>query len=407
MNWAFWKKKEDKPKKKKSAVREWLDAAIFAIIAATLIRTFIFEAYTIPTPSMEKSLLVNDFLFVSKIAYGPRIPMTPLAVPFTHHTLPFTKYTKAYSDAIHWKYRRIPGFKDIKNNDVVVFNFPEGDTVALEQQDVSYYDLVRRYGREAVWNQYHIIARPVDKRENYIKRCMGIAGDTLQIIGGQVHINGKAAPVPEGSERVYVVQTAEGELSNSRLDEMDVDAKSEGYPNRAMFAKYDSSGKQEPGNFYTYNLTKSMAETVRSWAPNVMSVDSLVEKRVDPSVFPSDTANYKWNLDNFGPLYIPKKGATITLTLQNISLYRRIIDVYEDNDLQIKDGQIYINGQATNQYTFKMNYYFMMGDNRNDSLDSRFWGFVPEDHVVGKAWLIWMSYGDNGIRWSRLFKAIK
>jgi signal peptidase I len=200
MNLAFWRKK-DGPPKKKSPLREWIDAAVFAIIAATLIRTFIFEAYTIPTPSMEKTLLVNDFLFVSKISYGPRVPMTPLAVPFTHHTLPFTKYTKAYSEAVQWKYRRWWGFSDIKRNDVVVFNFPEGDTVALNQQEASYYGLVRAYGRERVWDSLGpVVSRPVDKRENYIKRCIAIAGDSVYAINSVVYVNGQPAAVPPKSQ---------------------------------------------------------------------------------------------------------------------------------------------------------------------------------------------------------------
>ena len=393
MNLAFWRKnKEGQPKKKKSAVREWFDAAIFAIIAATLIRTFIFEAYTIPTPSMEKTLLVNDFLFVSKISYGPRIPMTPLAVPFTHHTLPFTKYSKAYSEAVHWKYRRLPGFSDVNRYDVVVFNFPEGDTVALEQQDQSYYQMVRSQGREAIWEQYHVTSRPVDKRENYIKRCMGIAGDTLSIKDGVVFINGKQAPIPPESERDYWVRTTGDQLNASRLDEMDVDPE----PDLIL----DSSK-------FRYDLVPSAAATLKTW-PAVKSIEPFVTQATqNVLVFPHDTANYKWTEHNFGPMYIPKKGVTVKLDSSNISLYERIISVYEDNKLEAKNGQFYINNKPANSYTFKMNYYWMMGDNRDNSLDSRYWGFVPEDHIVGKAWLIWMSYGKGSIRWSRLFRTIK
>ncbi|RAJ05064.1 signal peptidase I [Chitinophaga skermanii] len=408
MNLAFWKKKKDdsKPKKKKSAIREWFDAAIFAIIAATLIRTFVFEAYTIPTPSMEKTLLVNDFLFVSKISYGPRIPMTPLSVPFTHNTLPFTKYTKAYSEAVTWKYRRIPGFSQIKNNDVVVFNFPEGDTVALEYSDRSYYQLVRASGRDVIWNSFHVISRPVDKRDNYIKRCLGIPGDTLQIVNSNVIINGKPAPVPPESQHLYYAETLEGPLSNDKLDEMEVDGLEDNSPSRSPFGVFNPDGTMKKGYFYQYNLTENMAKTIGEWKPNVVSIQPIIEDRVELDVFPHDTANYKWNLDNFGPLYIPKKGATVTLTPQNISIYRRVIGVYEGNTLEERDGQFIINGTPSTTYTFKMDYYFMMGDNRNNSLDSRYWGFVPEDHVVGKAWMIWMSYGKNGIRWNRLFRTI-
>jgi signal peptidase I len=390
MNLAFWKRNTDgQPRKRKSAVREWLDAAIFAIIAATLIRTFIFEAYTIPTPSMEKTLLVNDFLFVSKISYGPRIPNTPLAVPFTHHTLPGTKYTKAYSEAVHWSYKRLPGFTDIKRNDVVVFNFPEGDTVALEQQDQSYYGLVRSLGRDAVWESYHVTSRPVDKRENYIKRCVAEAGDTLSIRDGVVFVNSKQAPIPPESERRYMVQTNGDPLNPDRLEELDMTSN----PDATL-----SSG------LFLYNLTPGNVAALKNF-PVVKSIKPYFSG--EQSVFPYDTAHYHWTEENFGPLYIPKKGATVKLDSTNIAIYDRVIRVYEGNTLEAKNGQFYINNQPASTYTFKLNYYWMMGDNRNNSLDSRYWGFVPEDHVVGKAWLIWMSYGHGSIRWSRLFRTIK
>jgi signal peptidase I len=389
MNLAFWRRNDGQPKKRKSAVREWLDAAIFAIIAATLIRTFIFEAYTIPTPSMEKTLLVNDFLFVSKISYGPRIPNTPLAVPFTHHTLPGTKYSKAYSEAVHWPYKRLPGFTRVKRNDVVVFNFPEGDTVALEQQDQSYYGLVRSLGRDAVWESYHVTSRPVDKRENYIKRCVAESGDTLSIKDGVVFINGRQAPIPQESERRYTVQTNGDPLNPDRLDELDITPN----PDATLSA-----------GIFLYNLTPGNVTELKNF-PVVKSIKPYFSG--EQSVFPYDTANYHWTEENFGPLYIPKKGATVKLDSTNIAIYDRVIRVYEGNTLEAKNGQFYINNKPADSYTFKMNYYWMMGDNRNNSLDSRYWGFVPEDHVVGKAWLIWMSYGHGSIRWSRLFRTIK
>jgi len=389
MNLAFWRRNDGQPKKRKSAVREWLDAAIFAIIAATLIRTFIFEAYTIPTPSMEKTLLVNDFLFVSKISYGPRIPNTPLAVPFTHHTLPGTKYSKAYSEAVHWPYKRLPGFTRVKRNDVVVFNFPEGDTVALEQQDQSYYGLVRSLGRDAVWESYHVTSRPVDKRENYIKRCVAESGDTLTIKDGVVFVNGRQAPIPQESERRYTVQTNGDPLNPDRLDELDITPN----PDATLSA-----------GIFLYNLTPGNVTALKSF-PVVKSIKPYFSG--EQSVFPYDTAHYHWTEENFGPLYIPKKGASVKLDSTNIAIYDRVIRVYEGNTLEAKNGQFYINNKPTDTYTFKMNYYWMMGDNRNNSLDSRYWGFVPEDHVVGKAWLIWMSYGHGSIRWSRLFRTIK
>lgn len=387
MNLVFWRKKDGQPKKKKSAVREWLDAAIFAIIAATLIRTFIFEAYTIPTPSMEKTLLVNDFLFVSKVSYGPRIPMTPLAVPFTHHTLPLTKYTKAYSEAIHWKYRRLPGFSEVKRNDVVVFNFPEGDTVALEIQENSVYsEEVRKNGRDYVWNTYRVISRPVDKRENYIKRCVGIPGDSLEVRDGIVIVNGTPETPPPNGQRNYTVATSDNsDLNPIRLEELGIE---------------HSPGEQ-------YNLTPGEAKTIAGFGGTVTGVTPNVYPG-STEIWPHDTSKFKYSIDNLGPIYIPKKGATVKLDSASIELYRRIIAVYEENKLEEKGpNEFIINGKPATTYTFKMDYYWMMGDNRHRSLDSRYWGFVPEDHIVGKAWMIWMSYGKNGIRWSRLFRTIK
>lgn len=392
MNLIFWKKKKEGQPKKKSVVREWFDAAIFAVIAATLIRTFIFEAYTIPTPSMEKTLLVNDFLFVSKISYGPRIPMTPLAVPFTHHTLPLTRYSKAYSEAVQWKYRRLPGFSSVKRYDVVVFNFPEGDTVALDKSEMSYYKLVRDLGRENVWQQFHVTSRPIDKRENYIKRCMGIPGDTVALREGVVYVNGEQAPVPPASERRYNVRTTGDPLNPSRLDELDIDPD--------PVAAFDSA-------IYLYDLTREAAALLKTW-PVVTGVRPYIDQQnVEVDVFPHDPAHFQWTEHNFGPLYIPKKGATIKLDSSNIALYDRIIRVYEGNKLENRNGRFYINDKPADSYTFKMDYYWMMGDNRDNSLDSNFWGFVPEDHIVGKAWLIWMSYGKGNIRWSRLFNIIR
>lgn len=346
---------------------------------------------------MEKTLLVNDFLFVSKISYGPRIPMTPLAVPFVHHTLPFTKSTKAYSEAIQWKYRRLPGFSDIKRYDVVVFNFPEGDSVAIDSPDPSYYNMVRQLGWQAVHNSYQVIQRPVDKRENYIKRCMAQAGDTIKIIHGAVYINGEQAPVPPESQHKYVVETNGDQLNPSRLDELGI-------------ATSGPDFYQIDNTRFLYNLTPANVAALKQF-PIVKNITVYEESSFSDfnynNVFPHDTTHFKWSDENFGPLYIPKKGATVKLDDSNIALYDRVIRVYEGNTLEKKDGKFLINGQPADSYTFKMNYYWMMGDNRDNSLDSRFWGFVPEDHVVGKAWLIWMSYGEGGIRWSRLFKGIK
>lgn len=377
-----------KRKKKKSTFREWIDAAIFAVIAATIIRTFFFEAYTIPTPSMEKTLLVHDFLFVNKLSYGPRVPMTPLAIPFTLSTDPLF-HMKSYSDWPHFGYHRLPGFGPIQRRDVVVFNFPEGDTVLKGRED-DYYTMVRDYGRQYVKDNYTIVTRPVDRKENYIKRCVGISGDTLSVRDGFVYVNGMLEKIPPESEKFYLVQTDGSVFNVNRLAELGI---------------APPMGVDPTTSTYRFNLTPGDSAALARFSI-VKSISRYQATGVDPTVFPQDSAHFKWDADHYGPIYIPKKGATVHLDMANIALYQRLIDVYEDNEFAIRDSVIYINGKPADHYTFKMNYYWMMGDNRDNSLDSRFWGFVPENHVVGKAWFIWMSYGDHGIRWSRLLSGI-
>jgi len=369
MNWKFWNKKSRATKKKKSQTREWADAIIFAVIAATLIRTFFIEAYTIPTPSMERSLLVGDFLFVSKVNYGARTPMTPIAFPFAHHTMPLIN-TKAYWDGLELNYHRLPGLSDVKKGDVVVFNYPM-------EADSPFF-------------------RPVDKRENYIKRCQGTPGDTISLVDEQVYVNGKAAPNPPGEQTDYTITTTGMDLNPQILDELHI-------------SNYE--GATSP------TMTKEAANTLKGYS-NIKSVtpNMAIKSMTDFSIFPNSQHLpkdhiYKWNVDNYGPVIIPKKGWTVTLDSLTLPIYRRSITVYEGNKLQQVGNDILINGVKTTTYTFKMNYYWMMGDNRHDSLDSRFWGFVPEDHIVGKALFIWMSWDDNAsffnkIRWSRLFRGI-
>ena len=351
--------------RRKSKTREWIDAIIFAVVAATFIRTFFIEAFTIPTSSMEKSLLVGDFLFVSKVNYGPRIPMTPISFPFAHHTLPMTTATKSYLEWIQLPYYRLPGFAKIKNNDVVVFNYPMEDF------------------------------RPVDKQENYIKRCIAIPGDTLQISNLQVYLNGKITALPKHSQFFYGVKTDGSGFNPKILQGMDI----------------TEGGATDAEGQFGFFLTKENAEKMKSFA-NVQQVQLMCKQKdfYDSNLFPFDT-RHAWNVDNYGPIVVPKKGMTMLLDSNNIATYRRVIGVYEHNKLEEKGGKIFINDKEENSYTFKMNYYWMMGDNRHNSADSRYWGFVPEDHIVGKAVFIWMSWDKDGsflnkIRWNRLFRFI-
>ena len=396
MRLAFWKKKEaSQPKKKKSFIREWVDAAVFAIVAASIIRIFLVEAYTIPTGSMEGSLLVNDYLFVSKVSYGARTPMTPLAVPLVHNTLPFFN-CKSYTELVQWGYHRLPGFGHIERNDVVVFNFPAGDTVALEvQQDQDYYSLLRNYNndRAFVKNNFTVLSRPVDKKENYIKRCVGIPGDTIEVRGGYLYVGNKLSKQYPHSKMTYTIAT-NGQVSlDDFVEEQDMNPEE---------LNYDPNSKM-----YIANLANDQVAAIKKMKGVIAIAPFVLDKNdTRDNAFPNDTANFKWNRDFYGPFIVPKAGQQVTLSLQNIALYQRIIANYEHNSLDIKDGKIFINGKETTTYTFQMNYYWMMGDNRHNSADSRYFGFVPDDHIVGKAWFVWLSFGNKGIRWNRLFRSI-
>lgn len=397
MNWKFWEKnKSTAPRKKKTKTREWVDAILFAVIAATIIRVFFIEAYTIPTGSMERSLLIGDFLFVSKVNYGPRIPMTPVAFPFAHHTMPITG-TKAYWDGVQWKYRRLPGLSDIKRNDVVVFNYPQGDTVALEMQDQDYYRLVRNMGWNTVNSQYTIITRPVDKRENYIKRCIGIGGDVISMKNGLVSVNGKPEKLKNTGQIKYEVAFKTPDINFAIFKDMGFNI--------------DEDISRQNDVTCVFNGTEEMMNKVKG-LDFVASVKEQTqpEGQREPDVFPFDEKR-NWNADNFGPITIPKTGWTVTLDSASMPLYERCIRIYEGNKLEKSGDGWLINGKPATTYTFKMDYYWMMGDNRHNSLDSRYWGFVPDDHIVGKALFIWMSYDTNGsffskIRWNRLLRGI-
>ncbi|HSU28380.1 MAG TPA: signal peptidase I [Chitinophagaceae bacterium] len=394
-------------KHKKKSWREWVDAAIFAIIAATLIRTFVFEAYTIPSGSMEKTLLIKDFLFVSKLSYGPRIPNTPLSVPFVHNYLPVFK-TKSYSQLIKLPYIRWFASSP-KRNDVVVFNFPAGDTVIHRkgfESAVPWYDIKRRAAQGSGEDRmilsdrlnYPVVVHPVDKSDNYIKRCVGVSGDMLEVKNDVVYVNGVLQELPPNAQMWYIVTTngqgLDQDLMKSEYD-LDLDK-----------GEYNFTGNR-PGEYSMLLTAKAKNKMLQSGLAKSIVVDSSYN-RGGGEVFPYDTmGNHRaWCRENFGPVWIPKKGEKIKLTAENFGIYERSIRVYEKNDFFMKDGKFYLNGKEVTEYVFKMDYYWMMGDNRQDSQDSRYWGFVPEDRIVGKAWMIWFSW-DGGPRWKRLFRIVK
>lgn len=400
VKWAFWRKTY-KEGEKPNVLLEWLDAVIYAVIVVTFINMFFIQSFVIPTSSMEKTLMTGDYLFVGKLAYGPKVAERPLSIPFVHNALP--NGSKSYSDLIKIDYRRLAGFSEVKRDDNVVFGFPHGDTVLRKCPTDDYYTHVRLNGREYTEKMYGpLTVRPVDKKDNYVKRCVAIAGDTLQIKDGQVYVNGVPQESYPGIQNTYTVVTNGTSINSKLLDDMDVN------PNEYWF---DAA---LPG-YRSIPLNKVNAEKV-SKLGNVVSVEQNIDSF--PPDYPDShllifpfSRDFQWTRDNYGPLYIPAKDATVEINLTNLPLYRRIISVYEKNTLEVKDGKIFINGEVAESYTFQQDYYFMMGDNRHNSLDSRYWGFVPEDHIVGKPRVIWFSSDKNkpfprNIRWNRLFKFV-
>jgi signal peptidase I len=377
---------------------EWIGAILTALIAVIIIRTLFVEAYNIPTPSMEQTLLVGDYLFVSKLSYGPKLPNTPVGFPFTHNTMPFSTNKKSYSEKVQWPYKRLLGFGKVKHNDVVVFNFPEGDSVVRELPDQNYYSLIRNYGRKTILSQYHIVKRPVDKRENFVKRCVGLPGDTIEIRHSSIYINGRELSQTAHVQFNYYVRTNGESLDSAFISGLELSEADQ---------LYDPSKES-----YVFPLTVSQAAKIRE-LPNVQVVTRLenTNKQLSYFSFFPYSPHYLWTEDNYGPIVIPEKGQRVELSIRNLPLYSRIIEAYEKNNLEVIDSTIYINHEPQNSYTFGMDYFFMLGDNRHNSADSRIWGFVPEDHIVGKAVLVWLSIdsskkGWKRFRWNKMFKKI-
>ena len=424
--WAFWK---DSKSPMVRTVMSWVDAIVFALVAVYFVNIFVFQNYQIPSSSLEKSLLVGDFLFVSKMSYGPRVPNTPLSMPLTQHTIPIAN-TKSYIEWPKWEYKRVPGFGKVKMNDIVVFNFPAGDTVSTAYQQTDFFenmaynkgrqlypnrvnmDSLTREQQYIVYDLYYkagseyikkhpemygeIISRPVDRRENYVKRAVGLPGDTFQIINRAIYIDGEKQEDPEDIQFFYKVYGTGNPIPTQYFQD-------------ELGLSFEDLQGYEPGaTLFALPLTKAAREKLLSRKEFVTAIEPI---DIEPShdLYPQNLYT-DWTVDNYGPIWIPAKGETIELTLENLPLYERCIVAYEGNKLEVKNGEIYINGEKTNQYTFGMDYYWMMGDNRHNSQDSRYWGFVPEDHVVGKPLVVWLSLDKdrnwlNGkIRWNRLFK---
>ena len=399
--WGAWKGWKKGPLR---TLMSWVDAIAYALVLVYFLFLFLGQNYQIPSSSLEKSLLTGDFLWVNKVTYGPRVPQTPLHFPLAQNTLPFFN-CKSYIEHPQLDYHRLKGLRNVERMDIVVFNFPAGDTVAVKEPNPDYYTSCYHYGRSAVWANKDrfgdIIYRPVDRRDNYVKRCLGLPGETLQIKDGIVYVNGKAVPQPKNVQYRYYIVTDGTPISEELFEDLGISVEDR---NHAL----DMYGQIIP-NVYVLPLTAEMLKEFRtkSW---ITQIQQLQPDEEDTMLTYPVGVDYGWDHANYGPIWIPKKGAKIDLTLQNLPLYERCIKNYEGNQLEVKGNQILINGLPATSYTFKMDYYWMQGDNRDNSLDSRYWGFVPEDHIVGTPSIILISFDkdhrifNGGIRWNRIFK---
>jgi signal peptidase I len=397
VHWHFWKKRIIAGEKHKF-LTELIDSIIIAFILVFIVKTFFVEAYTIPTSSMERTLNAGDYIFVSKLAYGPRLPMTPLSIQKIVKKLPANKFFNFLRSRINFPYKRLHGISRVKNFDIVVFNYPEGDTIIKDLPDNNYYHMCRQFGSSLIKNNHKLVCLPINKTDNYIKRVIGLPGDIVQIIHGRSFINHRPEPFSYNYQYNYEIK-ARGTHSDTLIfDKLGV-------------SKYDIKYNSY-NSIYSVPLTKNMYRILldSSWFKAIVRYDNIDPTTINNKIFPYDR-KHNWTEDNFGPVLVPEKGMKINLTKENLALYYRIITAYEGNTLNIKNEKIIINDSVTNFYTFKSNYYFMMGDNRHNSNDSRYWGFVPENHIIGKAKMTWLSLDKNkhwpdNIRWNKMFNFI-
>ncbi len=412
INWSWWRKYQD-TNKTLYTICSWVDAILFALVAVYFINLYLFQNYQIPSSSLEKTLLVGDYLYVSKAAYGPRVPNTPLSFPLVQHTFPWGM--KSYLEKPQWEYKRLAGYDTLEREDIVVFNFPAGDTVCVKQQNPDYYTLCHYYGKATLEQRNDIfgdiVYRPVDRRENYVKRCVALPGDTFQIINNQIYVNGEILPDHEGVQYNYYVQTTGAMLSDKYLDKLGISNDDRRYvvPTPAGKQELDALGLDINLPTYHFPLTKAMKAQLEK---NTNIARIMFEPDfIGGPVYP--LGHNDWTRDNYGPVYMPRRGEVVPINADNYWVYERVIRAYERQEITMRDSVIYINGEETDSYTFQMDYYWMMGDNRHKSADSRYWGFVPEDHIVGRPVFIWLSidkdkaWFDGHIRWNRIGKSAK